>query len=84
MPHGSFSHLLSTWGSGPEGRRVLRETPEGSRGVSFLWTVPQPHSPWLALLQGSWTLCPQCPCAVPGLLHSRVPLAAAEPSGQAG
>lgn len=32
MPQGSFSHRLSTWGSGPEGRRVLRETPEGGLG----------------------------------------------------
>lgn len=29
--------------SGPEGRKVLRKTPEGSCRVSFLWTVPRPH-----------------------------------------
>lgn len=27
--------------SGPEGRKVLRKTPEGGCRVSFLWTVPQ-------------------------------------------
>lgn len=42
IPQGSISHLLSAWGSGPEGRTVLRETPEGGSWVSFLWTVPPP------------------------------------------
>lgn len=62
-PQGSFSHLLSAWGSGPEGRKALRETPErggGGGGVSFLWTAPSAHS-LATLLLGSWTLCPQCP-----------------------
>ena len=64
----------------PRGQMSPERNPRGwSWGKVSPGSSPA-HSPWPALCLG--TPCPQYPRDSPGLLHSMVPLAAAEPSGQ--
>lgn len=66
---------------GPEARKTLGQTPQGCRGRGCRWGISRLSLP---LPGGPTPLARSTPTNSPGLLHSMVPLAAAEPSGQAG